>query len=102
MEHRGRGWADLGKTLLIAAMGHGWVVLLIFLFIIAMTYVAAYFLVSAIKGRESDGIVIITPLLKIKSQPPDNHNGQEFSKLSGDVRSWTSSPKDANLLNEFS
>ena len=51
MEHQDRSWVDLGKTLLIAAMGHGWVVLLIFLSIIALTYVAAYFLVSAIKGR---------------------------------------------------
>jgi hypothetical protein len=86
MEHRDRGWADLGKTLLIAAMGHGWVVLLIFLFIIAMTYIAAYFLVSAIKGRRSDGIVIITPLLKIKTQPLDNHNEQNHQNLPGDAK----------------
>jgi hypothetical protein len=25
MQHRDRGWADLGQTLLIAGMGHGWV-----------------------------------------------------------------------------
>jgi len=74
MEHRDRGWADLGKTLLITGMGHSWVLLLMFLVIIAMTYVAAYFLVSAIKGQRSDGIVIITPFLKIKTQPPDDHD----------------------------
>jgi hypothetical protein len=86
MEHRDRSWADLGKTLVIAAMGHGWVVLLIFLSIIALTYVAAYFLVSAIKGRGGDGIVIITPLLKIKTQPSNDHSEQKFSKSSGDVK----------------
>ena len=81
MEHRDRGWADLGKTLLIAGMGHSWVLLLIFLVIIAMTYVAAYFLVSAIKGQRSDGIVIITPFLKIKTQPPNDHDDKGPQKL---------------------
>jgi hypothetical protein len=80
MEHRDRGWADLAKTLLLAGMGHGWVLLLIFLSIIAMTYVAAYFLVSTIKGQRSDGIVIITPLLKIKTQPLDDHDEQDSQK----------------------
>jgi len=77
MEYRDRSWADLGKTLLIAGMGHGWVLLLSFLSIITMTYIAAYFLVSAIKGQKSDGIVIITPLLKIKTQPLVDHDKQD-------------------------
>jgi hypothetical protein len=82
MEHQDKGWADLGKALLIAAMGHGWVALLILLSIIAMTYVAAYFLVSTIKGREGEGIAIITPFLKIKKLPPDNNDQQKPSNLS--------------------
>jgi hypothetical protein len=97
MEHQDKGWANLGKTLLIAAMGHGWVALLIFLSIIAMTYVAAYFLVSAIKGREGEGIAIITPFLKIKTQPPDNHDQQKLPKLSDDIKGFMSRYKGTNL-----
>jgi hypothetical protein len=77
MEHRDGSWADLGKTLLIAGMGHGWVLLLMFLAIIATTYIAAFFLLSAIKGQKSDGIVIITPLLKIRTRSPDDHGDQD-------------------------
>ena len=85
MEHQDRGWADLGKALLIAAMGHGWVALLILLSIIAMTYVAAYILVSAIKEREGAGIAIITPFLKIKQLPPDSDEQQKIQNLSNDI-----------------
>jgi hypothetical protein len=35
------------------------------------------FLLSAIKGQKSDGIVIITPLLKIRTRSPDDHGDQD-------------------------
>lgn len=68
MEVRDRDWTSLSKTLLIAAASHGWVLLVGLLAISITTYVAAYFLVSAIQRDKKPGeLKIKTPFLSISS-----------------------------------
>jgi hypothetical protein len=70
MKDREQGWMGFGKIALIAA-SHSWVLLVGLLAIMAMTYIAAYFLTSSIEDKKGHEITIKTPLLTIKSNRRD-------------------------------
>ena len=68
MKHHKQGWALLGRTLLIALISHGWIMLAGGLVFIALTYIAAFFLMSATKGTAAGSVTISTPLVTVKNR----------------------------------
>lgn len=69
MRVRATSWLSAGRTLLIAAWGHGWLILIGALCMIALTYVTAILLVNLLKKGRDHEITIKTPFLLIRSKP---------------------------------
>jgi hypothetical protein len=81
LEDQDRSWTSLGKTMLITAMSHGWIMLAGTLAIVVMTYVAAYFLISEMAKNEKDGqLEIRTPFLSIIKKPSDQPSKRRNAK----------------------
>jgi hypothetical protein len=74
-DHSG-SWSVLGKVLLVAAVSHGWLILVGVGVLITITYIAAIFIVSTLKNDQGNAeFKITTPLLIMtKRSLPDSHN----------------------------
>lgn len=64
MGEHGWSWAKLGRALLIALLGHGWLMIAGLLVIVVVTYAAVIVLVSTL-GKERGKIKIVTPFLTV-------------------------------------
>jgi hypothetical protein len=93
MEDGDRGRRSLGRIALIAA-SHDWLLVLGLLAIIAMTYIAAYFLVSKIESNNGHKILVRTPFLTIRS----NHLGERSSSPDSKPSNYTKKGSATNRL----
>ena len=88
MASQDRGWAGVGRMLLVVAASHGWVLVAGVLALIVVTYVGAYFLMSAIQREKlSASWSIQTPLLSITidaRNPPCGNEDTNKKKLKSD------------------